>query len=105
MQVFGSPSAPILENPEQQTRWYFKYFLGKGKFSSPLFMFCLIGPNSIFVTNKVHQNYVGIDADKHPFFLSIVSQDSGNQFMPLYRVMLFRKEVRPTQAIGSILTE
>lgn len=30
-QVFGSPSAPILENPEQQTRWYFKYFLGKGK--------------------------------------------------------------------------
>lgn len=28
-QVFGSPSTPILENPEHQTRWYFKYFLGK----------------------------------------------------------------------------
>ena len=28
-QVFGSPSTPILENPEHQTRWYFKYFLGR----------------------------------------------------------------------------
>ena len=28
-QIFGSPSTPILENPEYQTRWYFKYFLGK----------------------------------------------------------------------------
>lgn len=43
--------------------------------------------------HAVHQNYVGIDTDKNPYFLSIVSQDSGNQFMPLYRVMLFRKEV------------
>lgn len=30
-QMFGSPSTPILENPEYQTRWYFKYFLGKRK--------------------------------------------------------------------------
>lgn len=30
-QIFGSPSTPVLENPEYQTRWYFKYFLGKGK--------------------------------------------------------------------------
>lgn len=29
VQMFGSPSTPILENPEYQTRWYFKYFLGK----------------------------------------------------------------------------
>ncbi|XP_026673257.1 GTPase-activating Rap/Ran-GAP domain-like protein 3 [Ceratina calcarata] len=28
-EMFGSPSTPILENPEYQTRWYFKYFLGK----------------------------------------------------------------------------
>lgn len=35
LQVFGSPSAPILENPEHQTRWYFKYFLGKCKCYSP----------------------------------------------------------------------
>lgn len=30
-QMFGSPSTPVLENPEYQTRWYFKYFLGKCK--------------------------------------------------------------------------
>ncbi|XP_049532559.1 GTPase-activating Rap/Ran-GAP domain-like protein 3 isoform X1 [Anopheles darlingi] len=68
-EVFGSPSIPILENPEHQTRWYFKYFLG-----------------------KLHQNYVGIDSEKSPYFLSIVSQDSGSKCMPLYRVMLFRKQ-------------
>ncbi|XP_052866109.1 GTPase-activating Rap/Ran-GAP domain-like protein 3 [Anopheles cruzii] len=68
-EVFGSPSIPILENPEHQTRWYFKYFLG-----------------------KLHQNYVGIDSEKNPYFLSIVSQDSGSKCMPLYRVMLFRKQ-------------
>lgn len=50
----------------------------------------LLSPATVFA---VHQNYVGIDTDKQPYFLSIVSQDSGNQCMPLYRVMLFRKEV------------
>jgi hypothetical protein len=44
-EMFGSPSTPVLENPEYQTRWYFKYFLG-----------------------KLHQNYVGLDNDKIPFF-------------------------------------
>ncbi|XP_059224080.1 GTPase-activating Rap/Ran-GAP domain-like protein 3 isoform X1 [Stomoxys calcitrans] len=68
-EVFGSPSTPILENPEHQTRWYFKYFLG-----------------------KLHQNYVGIDAEKSPYFLSVVSQDSGNQGAPMYRAILFRKQ-------------
>lgn len=43
--------------------------------------------------NAVHQNYVGIDSDKNPYFLSIVSQDSGNKCVPLYRAMLFRKQV------------
>lgn len=38
-QVFGSPSTPILENPEHQTRWYFKYFLGKCK-QRRLFNWC-----------------------------------------------------------------
>lgn len=33
-QMFGSPSTPILENPEYQTRWYFKYFLGKRKLNT-----------------------------------------------------------------------
>lgn len=27
--VYNSPNTPVLENPEYQTRWYFKYFLGK----------------------------------------------------------------------------
>ncbi|XP_055846645.1 GTPase-activating Rap/Ran-GAP domain-like protein 3 isoform X2 [Episyrphus balteatus] len=68
-EVFGSPSTPILENPEHQTRWYFKYFLG-----------------------KLHQNYVGIDVEKNPYFLSVVSQESGNQGSPLNRAILFRKQ-------------
>lgn len=42
----------------------------------------------------VHQNYVGIDSEKQPYFLSIVSQDSGTKSMPLCRVILFRKQVR-----------
>lgn len=41
----------------------------------------------------MHQNYVGIDSEKNPYFLSIVSQESGNKSTPLYRAMLFRKQV------------
>lgn len=41
----------------------------------------------------MHQNYVGIDTEKNPYFLSIVSQDSGNKSVPLYRAILFRKQV------------
>lgn len=41
----------------------------------------------------VHQNYVGIDSEKNPYFLSIVSHESGNKSTPLYRAMLFRKQV------------
>ncbi|KAH0615511.1 hypothetical protein JD844_004861 [Phrynosoma platyrhinos] len=60
-----------LENPEYHTRWYFKYFLG-----------------------KVHQNYVGTDAEKNPFFLSVVLSDQNNQRVPQYRAILWRKTVR-----------
>jgi hypothetical protein len=67
-EMFGSPSTPVLENPEYQTRWYFKYFLG-----------------------KLHQNYVGLDNDKIPFFLSIVLNEDNNSCVPLYRAILFRK--------------
>ena len=35
VQMFGSPSTPVLENPEYQTRWYFKYFLGKCEYDPP----------------------------------------------------------------------
>uniref|UniRef100_A0A8C6XQH6 GTPase-activating Rap/Ran-GAP domain-like protein 3 n=2 Tax=Elapinae TaxID=42168 RepID=A0A8C6XQH6_NAJNA len=57
-----------LENPGYHTRWYFKYFLG-----------------------KVHQNYVGMDAEKNPFFLSVVLSDQNNQRVPQYRAILWRK--------------
>ncbi|XP_069465601.1 GTPase-activating Rap/Ran-GAP domain-like protein 3 isoform X2 [Ambystoma mexicanum] len=57
-----------LENPEYHTRWYFKYFLG-----------------------KVHQNYIGTDIEKNPFFLSVVLSDQNNQRVPQYRSILWRK--------------
>ncbi|KAF1472237.1 GTPase-activating Rap/Ran-GAP domain-like protein 3, partial [Pygoscelis antarcticus] len=57
-----------LENPECHTRWYFKYFLG-----------------------KVHQNYIGTDAEKNPFFLSVVLSDQNNQRVPQYHSILWRK--------------
>uniref|UniRef100_A0A8C4ZSK9 GTPase activating Rap/RanGAP domain like 3 n=1 Tax=Gadus morhua TaxID=8049 RepID=A0A8C4ZSK9_GADMO len=59
-----------LENPEYHTRWFFKYFLG-----------------------KVHQNYVGTDAEKNPFYLSVVLSDQNNQRVPQYRAILWRKAV------------
>lgn len=67
-ELFGSPSTPVLENPEYQTRWYFKYFLG-----------------------KLHQNYVGADAEKTPFFLSVVLTDSNTQGVQQYRAILWKK--------------
>ncbi|XP_006818781.1 GTPase-activating Rap/Ran-GAP domain-like protein 3 [Saccoglossus kowalevskii] len=57
-----------LENPEYQTRWYFKYFLG-----------------------KLHQNYVGADLEKNAFFLSVVLTDANNHNVPQYRAILWRK--------------
>ncbi|KAM4877354.1 GTPase-activating Rap/Ran-GAP domain-like protein 3 [Thomomys bottae] len=57
-----------LENPEYHTRWYFKYFLG-----------------------QVHQNYIGNDVEKSPFFLSVTLSDQNNQRVPQYRAILWRK--------------
>lgn len=57
-----------LENPEFQTRWYFKYFLG-----------------------KVHQNFVGIDGSKNHFILSVCLTDADNYGAPQYRAILWRK--------------
>ncbi|XP_064649090.1 GTPase-activating Rap/Ran-GAP domain-like protein 3 isoform X4 [Lineus longissimus] len=62
----GSPVH--LENPEYQTRWYFKYFLG-----------------------RMHQNYVGADPDKEPFIVSVVVTDANNHSVPQYRAILWRK--------------
>ncbi|XP_022237896.1 GTPase-activating Rap/Ran-GAP domain-like protein 3 [Limulus polyphemus] len=67
-ELYGSPSTPVLENPEYQTRWYFKYFLG-----------------------RLHQNYAGVDGEKIPFFLSVVLTDSNTQGVQQYRAILWRK--------------
>ncbi|XP_076343533.1 GTPase-activating Rap/Ran-GAP domain-like protein 3 isoform X2 [Tachypleus tridentatus] len=67
-ELYVSPSTPFLENPEYQTRWYFKYFLG-----------------------KIHQNYVGADSGKLPFFLSVVLTDANTQGLQQYRAILWRK--------------
>ncbi|XP_065916721.1 GTPase-activating Rap/Ran-GAP domain-like protein 3 isoform X2 [Dysidea avara] len=52
----------LLENPESETRWYFKYFLAKS-----------------------HSNYVGYDVDKSPYVLSVVPSDQ------ICRCILWRK--------------
>uniref|UniRef100_A0A915IG29 Rap-GAP domain-containing protein n=1 Tax=Romanomermis culicivorax TaxID=13658 RepID=A0A915IG29_ROMCU len=50
----GCPPSPvILEDPENETRWYYRYFLG-----------------------KEHQNYAGIDNNKSPYFLSVRVDDN-----------------------------
>nr|XP_050850022.1 GTPase-activating Rap/Ran-GAP domain-like protein 3 isoform X1 [Vespula vulgaris]XP_050850023.1 GTPase-activating Rap/Ran-GAP domain-like protein 3 isoform X1 [Vespula vulgaris] len=67
-EMFGSPNIPILENPEYQTRWYFKYFLG-----------------------KLHQNYVASDHERNPLFLSVVMSEGGDQCVSHYRVILWRR--------------
>ncbi|XP_012283954.1 GTPase-activating Rap/Ran-GAP domain-like protein 3 isoform X2 [Orussus abietinus] len=67
-EMFGSPSTPVLENPEYQTRWYFKYFLG-----------------------RLHQNYVASDQEKNPLFLSVVLSEGGDQCVPHYRAILWRR--------------
>ncbi|MBZ3889546.1 Ras-specific guanine nucleotide-releasing factor RalGPS1, partial [Sciurus carolinensis] len=41
--------------------------------------------------DKVHQNYIGNDAEKSPFFLSVTLSDQNNQRVPQYRAILWRK--------------
>lgn len=50
---FEMISAPVIENPEHQTLWYSKYFLG-----------------------KFHHNYVGQDCEKSTYVLSVVEEKS-----------------------------
>ncbi|EPY83342.1 GTPase activating Rap/RanGAP domain-like 3 isoform 1 [Camelus ferus] len=38
-----------------------------------------------------HQNYIGNDAEKSPFFLSVTLSDQNNQRVPQYRAILWRK--------------
>lgn len=41
----------------------------------------------------MHQNYVGTDCEKQPFFLSVVLNDSNNQGVPQYKAILWKKTV------------
>ncbi|KHN85420.1 GTPase-activating Rap/Ran-GAP domain-like protein 3, partial [Toxocara canis] len=66
-----STSPVIVENPQEETRWYWKYFLG-----------------------NEHQNFAGIDpATKSPFFMSILVEEEleGNR---MCRAILWTSEGR-----------
>lgn len=41
----------------------------------------------------MHQNYVAVDGDKVPLFLSVVLTDANDQCVPQYRAILWRKTV------------
>ena len=46
-----------------------------------------------FILFTVHQNYVGADPEKEPFFLSVVVTDANNHNVPQYRAILWKKAV------------
>lgn len=48
----------------------------------------------IFFFSLVHQNYVGADSEKVPFFLSVVLTDANSQGIQQYRAVLWKKTVR-----------
>lgn len=50
--------------------------------------------NASWFSLTVHQNYIGTDAEKNPFFLSVVLSDQNNQRVPQYHAILWRKTVR-----------
>ncbi|TGZ69955.1 hypothetical protein CRM22_003444 [Opisthorchis felineus] len=62
------PTPVHLENPERETRWYFKYFLG-----------------------KFHQLYCGYVNDRDPFLLAVAKTDVRSYGISQYRAILWRK--------------
>lgn len=56
--------------------------------------------SSKLVSFPVHQNYIGNDAEKSPFFLSVTLSDQNNQRVPQYRAILWRKTVSDWLASG-----
>lgn len=66
------PSTPVLENPEHQTKWYFKFFLG-----------------------KLHQNYLGLDSSdpanpRAPYVISVLEERSFGTKQ--YRAILWTRD-------------
>ncbi|CAH8480171.1 unnamed protein product [Schistosoma turkestanicum] len=66
---FKSTTTPLhLENPERETRWYFKYFLG-----------------------KYHQLHCGYLTERDPFLLAVAKDDIQTYGISQYRAILWRK--------------
>lgn len=83
-----------LENPESQTRWYFKYFLGRSKIKKKKFLiFFFIIYLKIENFNQVHQNYMIEEKNnaKNVNFLSVVLTDANDRHIPQYKVCFFKK--------------
>ncbi|CAH8494706.1 unnamed protein product [Dicrocoelium dendriticum] len=66
--IKSASSAVHLENPERETRWYFKYFLG-----------------------KYHQLYCGYVTERDPFLLAIAKSHVQSYGISQYRAILWRK--------------
>jgi hypothetical protein len=80
-----------LENPESQTRWYFKYFLGRSNL-----YFINNNYQNLFIkklANLVHQNYLIEDKNKMISFLSVVITDANDRHIPQYKIILWAKQV------------
>ncbi|VDO00056.1 unnamed protein product [Rodentolepis nana] len=78
-----SRGGPVhLENPERETRWYFKYFLGKGE------------PNYRNNYNPLaHQLYCGNISEKDPLLLAIIRSEFEAEGLRQYRAILWTKFV------------
>ncbi len=64
----STSSSIVVENPQEETRWYWKHFLGNG-----LQLFVL---EEKILKILEHQNFSGIDpSTKSPFFLSIMVEE------------------------------
>ncbi|CAH2316635.1 GTPase-activating Rap Ran-GAP domain 3 [Pelobates cultripes] len=63
---------------------------GPGVYPKPI-VAIFTGLSEACLLPRVHQNYIGTDAEKNPFFLSVVLSDQNNQRVPQYRAILWRK--------------
>ena len=62
---------PVLENPEHQTKWYSRYFLG-----------------------KFHRNYVGQDATDAKSFYALSGELSGGKKVQMQMCTTYIRELR-----------
>ena len=72
-------SVPVIENPEHQTMWYSKYFLG-----------------------KFHHNYVGQDSEKSPYVLSVVEEKSFGKLISMLMNSLLLRQAKTAPQIDSL---